>query len=132
MLPDVIDFWKSRSSRPREGRAGHVLTGPVYVETAEPGDTLEVQILTYRLRVSYGINGGTGVLGPGYPGTLTTDPGPESGRKPIRTRPLHRNLLAFVTRDVIVPGHPFLGITAGGPPLSTPQTPRGTRARHHH
>src|SRR6476620_8602133 len=30
----------------RRGPGGHILTGPVYVEGAEPGDTLEVKILS--------------------------------------------------------------------------------------
>ena len=33
-----------------------MLTGPIYVEGAEPGDTLEVQILELRTRVPYGMN----------------------------------------------------------------------------
>ena len=35
---------------------GHVLTGPIYVEGAEPGDMLEVQILELQTRVPYGMN----------------------------------------------------------------------------
>src|SRR5262249_10534089 len=31
---------------PRKGPGGHILTGPVYVEGAEPGDALEVEILS--------------------------------------------------------------------------------------
>ena len=27
-----------------KGPAGHILTGPIYIEGAEPGDTLEVRI----------------------------------------------------------------------------------------
>src|SRR3954462_2800817 len=30
----------------RKGPGGHILTGPVYVEGAEPGDVLEVRILS--------------------------------------------------------------------------------------
>src|SRR5215510_9237637 len=30
----------------RRGPGGHILTGPVYIEGAEPGDTLEVKILS--------------------------------------------------------------------------------------
>ena len=51
ILQDVLDFWASRDGRPREGRSGHVITGPVYVEGAEPGDMLEVQILDIQTRV---------------------------------------------------------------------------------
>jgi acetamidase/formamidase len=35
--------------RPRFGR-GHILTGPLWVEDAEPGDALEVRILDVQLR----------------------------------------------------------------------------------
>jgi len=35
---------------------GHILTGPVYVEDAEPGDTLEVRILDVTLRQDWGYN----------------------------------------------------------------------------
>ena len=34
----------------------HVLTGPVYVDGAEPGDTLEVRIINIKARVSWGYN----------------------------------------------------------------------------
>jgi hypothetical protein len=29
VLQDAIDFWHSRAGRPREGRSGHVITGPI-------------------------------------------------------------------------------------------------------
>jgi acetamidase/formamidase len=128
VLQDVIDFWKSRSSRPRDGRAAHLLTGPVYVEGAEPGDTLEVQILAFELRVPYGINAGTGVLGTAYPGTLKTDSVPEGGRKLIRTGTLGGKPVAFLAKDVVVPVRPFMGIMAVAPPAPTLQSPGVTVA----
>src|SRR3954465_5322043 len=33
----------------RRGPGGHILTGPIYVEGAEPGDALEVKILSIDL-----------------------------------------------------------------------------------
>ena len=41
-----------------EGRGpdGHILTGPVFVESAEPGDTLEVKVLSIDLPIDYGYN----------------------------------------------------------------------------
>jgi acetamidase/formamidase len=128
VLQDVVDFWKSRSSRPRDGRAGHVLTGPVYIEGAEPGDTLEVQILAYTLRVPYGINGGTGVLGSGYPGTLKTDSVPDGGRTLIRTGTLDGKRVAFLAKGIVVPVRPFMGIMAVAPPSPTLQSPGVTVA----
>src|SRR5262245_57089304 len=42
---------------PRRGPGGHILTGPVFVEGAEPGDALEVKILSIDLAIDYGYNG---------------------------------------------------------------------------
>ena len=44
------------------GPGGHILTGPVYVEGAEPGDTLEVKVLSIDLPIDYGYNGCAGIL----------------------------------------------------------------------
>src|SRR6188768_2492511 len=45
-----------------KGPGGHILTGPVYVEGAEPGDALEVRILSIDLAIGYGYNGCSGFL----------------------------------------------------------------------
>src|SRR6266699_3336780 len=47
---------------PRRGPGGHILTGPVYVEGAEPGDVLEVKILSIDLAIDYGYNGCSGFI----------------------------------------------------------------------
>src|ERR1700722_5641175 len=46
----------------RKGPGGHILTGPVYVQGAEPGDVLEVKILSILLPIDYGYNGCKGFL----------------------------------------------------------------------
>jgi acetamidase/formamidase len=46
----------------RRGPGGHILTGPVYVEGAEPGDVLEVKILSIDPAIDYGYNGCSGYL----------------------------------------------------------------------
>src|SRR5438309_10891567 len=46
----------------RRGPGGHILTGPVYVEGAEPGDALEVKILSIDFNIDYGYNGCAGIL----------------------------------------------------------------------
>ncbi len=46
----------------RRGPGGHILTGPVYVEGAEPGDALEVKILSIDLPIDYGYNGCSGFV----------------------------------------------------------------------
>jgi Acetamidase/Formamidase family len=92
ILQDVLDFWAARSTlRQPGGGGGHVLTGPIYVEGAEPADTLEVQILSLRTRVPYGMNstGPTGgVFRESYPGFKEGDAPldiPEGTRHLIRT-----------------------------------------------
>mgnify|MGYP000642063312 CR=1 FL=1 len=34
ILSDVIDFWATRNQRPRDGRSGHIITGPIALEGA--------------------------------------------------------------------------------------------------
>ncbi len=46
----------------RRGPGGHILTGPVYVEGAMPGDALEVKILSVDLALDYGYNGCSGYV----------------------------------------------------------------------
>jgi len=46
----------------RKGPGGHILTGPVYVEGAEPGDVLEVRILSIDFAIDYGYNGCSGIV----------------------------------------------------------------------
>ncbi|GHH68881.1 amidase [Streptomyces sulfonofaciens] len=63
VLQDAIDVYAAK--QPEPGMSVHVLTGPVFVEGAEPGDVLEVRVLDSRARVPYGVNKtgpGSGVL----------------------------------------------------------------------
>jgi acetamidase/formamidase len=122
ILQDQIDFWASREGRPREGRGGHVLTGPVYIEGAEPGDMLEIQILDIRTRVPWGVNntGATsGVFAPAYPGSREGDPRPPmaegQGRHVIRTGMDNGREVAFFSTEIKIPLAPFFGIMAVAP-----------------
>ena len=122
VLQDVRDFWASRAGRPRDGRGGaHVLTGPIAIETAEPGDMLEVQILEARTRVPYGFNTGgpaSGVFGADYPGTRPGDPPlqiPAGTRHLYRTGTVNRREVVFFSDAIHVPLAPFLGIMAVAP-----------------
>jgi acetamidase/formamidase len=44
------------------GPGGHILTGPIHVEGAEPGDVLEVRILSVDYSIPYGYNGCSGFV----------------------------------------------------------------------
>jgi acetamidase/formamidase len=121
ILQDVLDFWASREGRPREGRSGHVITGPIYIEGADRGDMLEVQILEIETRVPWGINNtsaGGGVFSRSYPGVRADDTVldiPSGTRHVIRTGEVDGREVAFVSPAVQVPLAPFMGILAVAP-----------------
>jgi acetamidase/formamidase len=129
ILQDVIDFWSTRASRPTgAGRSAHILTGPIYIEGAEPGDMLEVQILDIETRVPYGINSTSptsGVLGPSYPGTLPWDPPPQGMRRLIRTAKVDGREVALFAENITIPLGPFMGTMAVAPPAPVPGPPLG-------
>jgi acetamidase/formamidase len=142
ILPDATAFWNSIPNRPRYG-GGHILTGPIYVEGAEPGDTLEVQILGVDPRVPYGLNGTSatgGVFGTGYPGWREGDspldipipsadaPGgviPQVTQHLYRTGKFHGKQVAYFNRDIKIPLQPFFGTmgVAGRPGVFVGRTP---------
>lgn len=83
----------------RRGPGGHILTGPVYVEGAEPGDVLEVKILSIDLAIDYGYNGCKGVL----PENCEAD-------APVRIIPLdRRHMTAQFAPGIVIPLRPFFG-----------------------
>lgn len=95
--------------RPK-GASVHILTGPIYVEDAMPGDTLEVRVLDIKFRVPYGVNNtgpGKGVL----PKLLK-----EASAKLIRID-LERRVALF-SDEIQIPLNPFMGIMALSPPTS--------------
>jgi acetamidase/formamidase len=109
VLKDAIDIHQ-KVSRPK-GASAHILTGPIYIEEAAPGDMLEVRILALEHRVPYGVNNsnrGTGVLP-----DLLSAPAP----KVIRFD-LARNVALF-SPEIEVPLQPFMGIMAVAPPRDT-------------
>src|SRR5205809_175043 len=46
----------------RRGPGGHILTGPVFVEGAQPGDVLEVKVLSIDFAIDYAYNGCSGFV----------------------------------------------------------------------
>lgn len=119
---DVLDFWASRDGRPRDVGGSHVITGPIHVEGAEPGDVLEIEILSVETRANWGINSTgarSGVFSTSYPGFREGDPAldipPESGRHVIHTGTVDGVEVAFLADDIHVPLEPFMGILAVAP-----------------
>ncbi len=84
-----------------KGPGGHILTGPVAIEEAEPGDVLEVQILKVDIDVNFACNGfglGRGFLPMEYP----------YGRS--RIIPLDREkMIGHFAPGIELPLHPFFG-----------------------
>lgn len=106
VLQDGVDIY--RNVKRREGAGSHVLTGPIYVDGAMPGDMLEVRVLDIEFRVPYGVNSsgrGSGVL----PELLET-PAPKLIRLDLERR------VALFSPGVEVPLAPFMGIMAVAPP----------------
>jgi acetamidase/formamidase len=82
---------------PDRGPGGHILTGPVYVDGAEPGNVLEVRILSIDLAIDYGYNGCSGFL--------------PDNCGPNRTTiiPFDRRTMTATFAGLTIPLHPFYG-----------------------
>jgi acetamidase/formamidase len=110
VLKDVIDVGKASTSR------GHVLTGPVYIEGAQPGDMLEVRVLRVDVRTPYGVNAQG-------PGGVLKDVRPTRFEKVFKID-MKRGVV-LVAPGVEVPIRPFMGIMAVAPGPQTPSVPSG-------
>jgi acetamidase/formamidase len=91
-----------------KGPGGHILTGPIYVEGAEPGDVLEVRIREVRLAISYAYNAfspGRGFLPEEFPYAK------------MRIVPLdERRMVARFAPGIEIPLRPFFGSMGVAPP----------------
>lgn len=96
-LRDVYDHVPASA----RGPGGHVLTGPIAIEGAEPGDTLEIRIQKIDLAIPYAYNG----FGPAS--GLLRDDFPYRRTKII---PLDRaRMVASFGPGIVIPLHPFFG-----------------------
>jgi acetamidase/formamidase len=105
VLEDAVEIYR-KGHRPK-GASAHILTGPLYIDEAAPGDMLEVRILALEYRVPYGVNNsnrGTGVLS-----SLLDGPTPK-----VIKFDLARNVALFAP-GIEVPLQPFMGIMAVAP-----------------
>ena len=106
VLPEAIAIYRNVQKSPPG--SSHVLTGPIYIEGAVPGDMLEVRVLDVAFRVPYGLN----IIGPGsgvLPKLLTE-----------RVTPLIRidaeRKIGRFAPGIEIPLSPFMGIMAVAPP----------------
>jgi len=109
--------------RDKRGPGGHILTGPVFVEGAEPGDALEVRMISIDLAIPYGYNGCSGYLRENC-----------DANSPTRTRiiPLDaKTMTAAFAPGIVIPLHPFFGSMGVAPPPEqgrVSSNPPGTHA----
>jgi acetamidase/formamidase len=91
-----------------KGPGGHILTGPIFVEGAEPGDVLEVRIKAIELAIPYAYNG----FGP-KSGFIPED----FGYAKMKIIPLDKKrMVADFAPGIELPLHPFFGSMGVAPP----------------
>jgi acetamidase/formamidase len=102
---NLRDIYKEVTDK---GPGGHILNGPVYIEEAEPGDTLEIRIEKIDLAIPYAYNGfavNRGFLPEDFP------------YRRIKIIPLDRErMVAKFAPGIEIPLHPFFGSMGVAPP----------------
>ena len=105
-----------------KGPGGHILTGPIFVEGAEPGDVLEVRIKEIRLAVPYAYNGFSprgGFLPQDFAASRT------------KIIPLDQKRMVGRFADGIeIPLHPFFGSMGVAPPPAAGRLGSAPPGRH--
>jgi acetamidase/formamidase len=99
---DVPQFYRDVYEKVTDkGPGGHILTGPIAIEEAEPGDVLEVRVLKIDMNTPFAVNSfgaGRGFLPDDFP----------YGRN--RVIPLDREkMIAHFSPGIDIPLHPFFG-----------------------
>ena len=102
------------------GPGGHILTGPIHVEGAEPGDVLEVRILDVGYSIGYGYNGCSGFV---------RDLCDEDARSRLIRIDRGRNR-AEVVPGVEVDLRPFFGSMGVAPPPDSGRVSSNPPGRH--
>lgn len=108
ILPDQLAI---KATVEKTGPGPHVITGPIYVEGAEPGDVLEIKTVSIDYRVPYGVisnRHGRGALPGEYPendAPIYTKVIPIDGEQNIGIfRPSNE------LPDLTIPLKPFMGL----------------------
>ena len=104
-LRDIVEHVTNK------GPGGHILTGPIFVEGAEPGDVLEVRIQAVDLAIPYAYN----AFGP-KSGFIPED----FGYAKMRIIPLDKQqMVAHFLPGIDVPLRPFFGSMGVAPPAAS-------------
>lgn len=108
--PDLKEIY-ANVPRADRGPGGHILTGPIYVTGAEPGDTLAVHIVKIAGRINYAYNSfgpRSGFLPQFFPGEHKT-----------MIIPLDwKTMIAHFAPGIELPMHPFFGSMGVAPPAA--------------
>jgi acetamidase/formamidase len=106
---DIPESLKAVEQRVTErGPGAHPMSGPIFVETAAPGDTLEVRIVAIEFLHNFGVN----AFSPG--GGVLPDEFPYAGLRLLRWRP-GATTVEFKA-GVTLPLAPFFGSIGVAPP----------------
>ena len=89
------------------GPGGHVLTGPIYIEEAEPGDVLEIRFVSIDLAIPYGYNA------IGQSGFLSDE---IFDRKMRIIQFDKEKMIGHFADGIDIPLHPFFGSAGDAPP----------------
>ena len=105
-----------------KGPGGHILTGPIFVEGAEPGDVLEVRIQKIDLAIPYAYN----AFSPGR-GFLPQD----FAAGAMKIVPLDaKRMVGRFADGIEIPLHPFFGSMGVAPPPSAGRVSSAPPGRH--
>jgi acetamidase/formamidase len=107
---EVIAIMKNVRPEP-SGIRGHMLTGPLYIEGAEPGDHIEIRILDLTLPADFGVNS----VWPGGGGI----PDLVKERETFVYRYDAKRRTGTFVEGVEIPLRPFMGVMALSPPPDT-------------
>jgi acetamidase/formamidase len=103
-----------------KGPGGHILTGPIYVEGAEPGDVLQVEILSISLPIDYGYNG--------CKGFLPENCEPDAPAKILRLD--RKQMTAEFSPGIVIPLRPFFGSMGVAPAPEAGRVSSNPPGRH--
>ena len=104
----------------RRGPGGHILTGPIYVEDAQPGDVLEVNVLSIDLALDYGYNGCSGFL-------------PDNCDKSLPAKIIaldRKTMTAEFLPGIVIPLRPFFGSMGVAPAADAGRVSSNPPGRH--
>jgi acetamidase/formamidase len=104
----------------RRGPGGHILTGPIYVEGAQPGDVLEVNVLSIDLALDYGYNGCSGFL-------------PDNCDKALPAKIIaldRKTMTAEFLPGIVIPLRPFFGSMGVAPAAEAGRVSSNPPGRH--